>query len=68
MIEREDRISWQQGDVKVSQCADCVHKHLDSPTCEAFPDGIPREILLMEHDHRKPYPDDNGIRYKPIKR
>ena len=50
------------------QCATCKHfrASTDGATCDAFPDGIPRVILLDEHDHTEPYPGDNGIRYEPI--
>lgn len=33
-------------------------------TCDAFPDGIPDNIIFG-FDHRKPYPEDQGIRYEP---
>lgn len=50
----------------ISPCANCRHKHLDSATCNAFPGGIPREILRGHHDHKTPYPGDNGIQYEPM--
>ena len=38
--------------------------------CDAFPMGIPKEILEGEFDHRKPYKkdniDDHGLRYEPM--
>jgi len=33
--------------------------------CKAFPEGIPEEILLGEHKHRRPFKGDNGIRFAP---
>lgn len=51
----------------ISQCASCVHKHADGPTCLAFPRGIPDIILLNRFDHRNAYPGDSGIRYEPAK-
>lgn len=36
--------------------------------CEAFPDGIPSEIVLYENhalfDHRYPHPEDGGIQFE----
>jgi hypothetical protein len=48
-------------------CDLCKHRHPDShpPTCAAYPDRIPLKILLMEVDHRQPYPGDHGIRFEP---
>ena len=47
-------------------CSLCLHKYQTARrTCKAFPDGIPKPIWLGEHDHKTPYPDDNGIRYAP---
>ena len=47
-------------------CGKCKHYINKKSACTAFPGGIPAEILEGEHDHRKPYPGDNGIRYEPI--
>lgn len=47
------------------QCATCRHWTV-ALRCEAFPVGIPEPILSGRHDHTRPYPDDNGLRYSPI--
>ena len=46
-------------------CNDCIHNHWDF-TCDAFPDGIPRDIIYRgEHD--TPFEGDGGIRFEPKK-
>jgi hypothetical protein len=49
-------------------CLRCKFFHQGDWTkmaCDAFPDGIPLEIVQMEFDHHEPYPDDHGIRFQP---
>lgn len=53
-------------------CFDCARFHepgvkdgVPFYTCEAFPDGIPTEILVTQHDYDQPYPGDHGLRYQP---
>ena len=46
------------------QCVLCKHYTM-LLTCEAYPDGIPFEILSGDFDHTKPYPGDHGIRFEP---
>ncbi len=50
--------------VKLAQCYKCRH-FLGGERCTAF-EMIPDAILNNFHDHRKPYPGDNGIRFEPI--
>ena len=58
------------------QCLRCRHLLPRVPElmhCSAYPAGIPVAILKNQHDHREPYPGDNGIRFelvetaKPVK-
>ena len=45
------------------QCNNCKH-YIAARSCGAFPDGIPEKILLGQHDHRQPFPGDNGIQFE----
>lgn len=52
-------------DLVFSSCAACVYKSRKGPTCAAFPEGIPAEILSGEVSHLTPYPGDNGLVFTP---
>lgn len=65
-----ERFIWKPGDAQLRkvpvQCRRC--KHFEgglTPRCRAFPEGIPGRIYLNKHDHREPYPNDQGIRWEP---
>jgi len=50
-------------------CSECKHFKWDDPTmynCQAYPKGIPEEIINSEHDHRKPFKGDGGILFEPV--
>lgn len=59
------RFAGKFGEMNISQCVFCRHARPGSAGCDAFPGGIPGPILLNQHDHRKPYEGDNGIRFEP---
>jgi len=49
----------------INLCLMCTHYRKDKK-CNAFPEGIPHEIWVLQVFHTKPYPGDNGIKYKPL--
>lgn len=51
---------------QAKQCNSCAERTLFTDKCTAFPEGIPQAILQGDFDHRKPYPGDNGVRWKPL--
>lgn len=52
-----------------SQCAACTHldrQAAEDLLCNAFPEGIPKEIWTNEVAHTQSYPGDNGIHLELI--
>ena len=51
----------------VLHCEVCRHYWGDGK-CDAFPDddGIPTAIIRGDHDHRKPFKGDNGVRFEAM--
>ena len=47
------------------QCAICKHSTTQL-RCDAYPKGVPDDILDGGFDHTKPFPGDNGIRFELI--
>jgi hypothetical protein len=49
---------------------ECARFHRDKDTegltCDAFPDGIPDEIIMGDSDHRKPVKGDHGLQFEPV--
>jgi hypothetical protein len=44
-------------------CENC--QHYKGLTCDAFPEGIPVDVLSGDEPHFDPLPGDNGIQYEP---
>jgi hypothetical protein len=51
-------------DVPAPLCIFCRHLKEGRVRCEAFPDGIPDDLLFALRDHREPYEGDRGIRFE----
>jgi hypothetical protein len=55
--------------INTTACASCRRfnrKDVLNDTCEAFPKGIPEEILRGDNNHRNPSIGDRGLRYEPL--
>lgn len=50
------------------ECFECANFHgmvKGKPRCTAFPDGVPKDIILSKNPkHRAPYPGDRGITFE----
>lgn len=63
---RFDRFVGRVEDLVWASCVSCRRK-VRGPICEAYPDGIPEEILDGRVDHKTPYPGDHGLIYLPLR-
>ena len=53
--------------IKMSLCRLCQHYKGDRYyTCNAFPRGIPMELLYGDKFHFQPYENDKGIQFEVI--
>jgi hypothetical protein len=60
-----EKFVWKDDEMQLSQCVFCKHL-IGNARCAAFRAGIPMKIRTNEHDHRKSFPGDNGIRFEPL--
>lgn len=45
-------------------CGSCRHRAATEFKCTAYPDGIPKEIILGQVLHEEPYAGDHGIQWE----
>lgn len=50
-----------------NQCPVCKH-YLGDLSCEAYPDGIPEDIITGQFDHKEQHNGDNGIRFEQLEK
>jgi hypothetical protein len=54
--------------MRSSQCRSCIHLDTpiqgNTPTCAAFPNGMPSGVFMGYIDHRQPIDGDNDIQFK----
>lgn len=62
---RRSRFVYEKDEIKLAPCVSCRRKSPFGPSCEAFPSGIPEDILVGDNDHRQPFPGDGGLTYDP---
>lgn len=61
------KFGWAADEVvaMASQCVGCSRK-ASNDSCDAYPQGIPMQILTNEHDHREEFPGDGGLLYEAV--
>jgi len=59
----DSRFAWSPSDIETSLCIRCARKNKHGPTCAAFADGIPMQILRGVSDHHFAYPGDHGLQF-----
>lgn len=49
-----------------SKCTRFNADRQDADVCEAFPEGIPSDVLSGEVDHRNPVKGDHDLQFVPV--
>jgi hypothetical protein len=50
--------------LELSQCHRCA-RYAGHDVCEAYPDGIPSNVIYNLYDHRLPHEGDHGLQFVP---